>query len=55
MKRFSRIPELDKDEYYYSKEGYVIFTQKYHLKRGYCCQNNCKHCPYKKDRKFRKK
>ena len=54
MKRFSRIQELEKDEYYYSKEGYIIFTQKYHLKRGYCCQNNCKHCPYKKNIKARR-
>ena len=27
MKIFSRIPELEKDEYYYSKEGYIIFTE----------------------------
>ena len=51
MKGFSKIDQLDKDEYYYSKEGYVVFTEKYHLKRGYCCQSNCKHCPYKKDDK----
>ena len=24
---------------------------KYHLKRGYCCQSNCKHCPYGYDPK----
>ena len=46
MKLPSRISELKKDEYYYTKEGYIIFTEKFHLKRGYCCQNNCKHCPY---------
>ena len=51
MKRFSKINELAKDEYYYSKEGYIIFTEKYHLKRGYCCNNNCKHCPFKKEQK----
>ena len=28
-----------------------VFTEKYHLKRGYCCNNNCKHCPYKKEEK----
>ncbi|WP_297817592.1 DUF5522 domain-containing protein [Segetibacter sp.] len=21
-------------------------TEKYHLKRGFCCGNGCKHCPY---------
>lgn len=24
----------------------MVFTAKYHLKRGYCCQNGCRHCPY---------
>tara|TARA_B110000858_G_C17349776_1_gene270442 strand:+ start:119 stop:289 length:171 start_codon:yes stop_codon:yes gene_type:complete len=48
MKEFSKIESLEKDEYYYSKEGYIVFTEKHHLKRGYCCNNNCKHCPYKK-------
>ena len=23
------------------------FTKAYHLRRGYCCDNGCKHCPYK--------
>ena len=49
MKGFSKIDSLEKDEYYHSEEGYVIFTEKYHLKRGYCCNNICKHCPYKKE------
>jgi len=51
MKEFSKIDQLEKDEYYYAEEGYIIFTEKYHLKRGYCCNNNCKHCPYKKDQR----
>ena len=54
MKEFSKIDKLDKDEYYNSSEGYVIFTEKYHLKRGYCCNNNCKHCPYKEETKNKK-
>jgi hypothetical protein len=37
---------LDPEDYYLSPEGYVIFTEKYHLKRGYCCKSGCKHCPY---------
>jgi len=32
--------------YYISDEGFRVFTEKYHLQRGYCCTNNCKHCPY---------
>jgi len=37
---------LEPDDFYYSPEGYLIFTEKFLLKRGYCCQNGCKHCPY---------
>ena len=54
MDGFSKIPYLDKEDYYYAKKGYIIFTEKYHLKRGYCCNNNCKHCPFKKEQKEKK-
>ncbi|MEI9981393.1 MAG: DUF5522 domain-containing protein [Edaphobacter sp.] len=34
------------EDFYY--EGpYLVFTAAYHLKRGYCCNSNCRHCPYK--------
>ncbi len=49
--------ELDASEFYLSPEGYIIYTEKYHLKRGYCCKNGCKHCPFgynKKTGKFDK-
>ena len=46
MSGFSSKAKLDKEDYYMSPEGYIIFTEKYHLKRGYCCKNGCKHCPY---------
>jgi hypothetical protein len=39
--------KFDKDDYYLSPEGYIIFTEKYHLKRGYCCNSGCRHCPWK--------
>jgi len=54
MKEFSKINKLDKDEFYYSNEGYIVFTEKYHLKRGTCCNNNCKHCPFIKKKKKKK-
>jgi hypothetical protein len=38
-------------DYYYSPEGYIIFTEAYHRKRGHCCQSGCKHCPYGFDKK----
>lgn len=36
------------EDYYLNENGLVVFTEHYHLKRGYCCKNKCKHCPYKK-------
>jgi hypothetical protein len=37
---------LDPKDFYY--EGpYLVFTAAYHLKRGYCCNSDCRHCPYK--------
>lgn len=24
----------------------VVFTSLYHIERGECCGNKCKHCPY---------
>jgi hypothetical protein len=38
--------KLDKEDYYLTEEGYIVFTEAYHLKRGYCCQSGCRHCPY---------
>jgi hypothetical protein len=26
---------------------FKVFTEKFLLERGYCCNNTCKHCPYK--------
>ncbi|MCE2957825.1 MAG: DUF5522 domain-containing protein [Flammeovirgaceae bacterium] len=25
----------------------MVFTEHFHLRRGYCCKNKCRHCPYK--------
>ena len=43
---FSNQSNLSPEDYYDSGDGYIVFTEKYHLKRGYCCKNICKHCPY---------
>lgn len=50
--------KLKEDEYYFNELGLMVFTENYHLRRGYCCGNKCKHCPYeykgvKKDTKKR--
>jgi len=31
---------------FYYDGPYVVFTEKYHLRRGWCCQSGCRHCPY---------
>lgn len=33
-------------DYYYNEEGYLVFTEAFHSKRGKCCGNKCLHCPY---------
>jgi Family of unknown function (DUF5522) len=36
---------LTEEDFYY--EGpYLVFTAVYHVKRGYCCNSTCRHCPY---------
>lgn len=31
---------------YYLENGFMVFTEQYHLDREYCCGNGCRHCPY---------
>ncbi|HPE75516.1 MAG TPA: DUF5522 domain-containing protein [Draconibacterium sp.] len=31
---------------YYMEKGYRVMTESYLVKRGYCCSNGCRHCPY---------
>lgn len=42
-------PLIEGEHYYMSPEGRVVFTEKYHLEKGYCCGNGCRHCPYDYD------
>ncbi len=44
MKEGPPHPEAD---YYIDELGRCVFTEAYHLKRGYCCGSGCRHCPYK--------
>jgi hypothetical protein len=34
------------EDYYFNEEGYIVLTEQFHLKKGNCCGNGCKHCPY---------
>jgi hypothetical protein len=38
---------IENIDYYIDENGLLVFTAAYHLKRGYCCKNGCRHCPYK--------
>lgn len=38
---------VEGEDFYYTEEGLFVMTAKYHLDRGFCCGNGCKHCPYK--------
>jgi uncharacterized protein DUF5522 len=31
---------------YYIENGNYVFKAWFHLKRGHCCENGCRHCPY---------
>jgi len=33
-------------DYYVNDDGLFVFTRWYLLKRGFCCKNGCRHCPY---------
>ena len=52
VKSFDWIQELylkeiiSQSQDFYYENGYKVMTEKYHLKRGYCCNNKCRHCPY---------
>ena len=37
---------VEGEDYYYNEQGYIVLTEKYHLQRGDCCGNGCRHCPY---------
>lgn len=33
-------------DFYFNENGFVVLTENYHIKKGYCCGNGCKHCPF---------
>jgi len=46
LNQMKKIIPLEEGDFYLSEEGYKVFTKQYHLKRGYCCESGCRHCPY---------
>lgn len=39
-------PDLIEGEDFYYAGIYVVFTAKFLLARGYCCESGCRHCPW---------
>jgi hypothetical protein len=37
--------KLNPSEYYF-EGAKLVFTEDYHIRRGYCCGSGCRHCPY---------
>jgi Family of unknown function (DUF5522) len=37
---------VEGEDYYFNEQGFIVLTAKYHLQKGFCCGNGCKHCPY---------
>ncbi|RZL44951.1 MAG: hypothetical protein EOP00_18585 [Pedobacter sp.] len=37
---------IEGTDFYFNEDGLMVFTAAYHLKRGKCCKNKCKHCPW---------
>ena len=35
----------DSNDFYF-EDGKMVMTESYHIKRGSCCGNGCKNCPY---------
>lgn len=38
------VPTQDID--YYMENGLLVMSKWFLLRRGYCCKNGCRHCPY---------
>lgn len=37
---------LVEGEDFYWEGAVMVFTARYLARRGYCCENGCRHCPY---------
>jgi Family of unknown function (DUF5522) len=41
--------ELREGEDFYFEGRFMVFTAAYLRRRGYCCKNDCRNCPYSKE------
>ena len=44
-----RAPLIEGEDFYFEGEA-MVFTAQYLLRRGYCCESGCRHCPYQEGR-----
>jgi hypothetical protein len=40
------LSKLEETRDFYLEKGLMVFTEYYHIKKGTCCKNNCRHCAY---------
>jgi len=45
------VVQLVENEDFYLDAGLMVLTARYHLRRGYCCEQGCRHCPYSEEPK----
>lgn len=38
-------PLIEGEDFYYER-GFMVFTAAFLLRRGYCCESGCRHCPW---------
>jgi 2-iminoacetate synthase ThiH len=53
VKKLQEERPLVEGEDFYREGAFVVFTARYHLRRGYCCESGCRHCPYRAESKAR--
>jgi len=41
-------PLVEGEDYYWEGQ-YMVFTARFLLQRGFCCESGCRHCPYDRE------
>jgi len=40
------VPLVEGEDFYWEGAA-MVFTARFHTRRGYCCESGCRHCPYR--------
>lgn len=46
MAKHKEAIDNNSDVYVDPESGFTVLTAAFLLKRGYCCESGCRHCPY---------